>query len=81
MGALLDQVELFEPRLIALRDKLDSAIVRYDAWFLVLLAIIASLALVYMIGMSIYCVVYKNKGFSGSWFWKILGFQFSIECK
>lgn len=80
MVALLDQMEIFEPRLIALRDKLDSAIVRYDAWFLVLLAVIAGLAAAYFVGMSIYCLVFKGRSFTGSWVWKIIGFQFSVEC-
>lgn len=79
MGALLDQVEVFEPRLIALRDKLDNAIIRYDAWFLVLLVVLGVIAVAVWYGMSRYCTS-MGRSFSGSWHWTLWGIEVKFEC-
>ncbi len=53
-----------------LRTRLDLMIVRYDAWFLVLLAVLLVLAFVYLVAMSIWCLTNAGgKRFTGNWRW------------
>ncbi len=62
------------------RDKVDAAILRYDAWFLVLLAVLMALAFVVATALAIWCVVYQRKRFTGNWRWGTWGVSVWTEC-
>jgi len=64
----------------SLRAKVDGALVRYDAWYVVLLAVIMVLAVVIATGLAIWCVVYKGKSFTGSWNWNWTGVSVNVQC-
>lgn len=64
-----------------LNSDLDKALIKYDAWFLVLLAVIMCLALVLTSGLAIWCMVYRGKRFTGSWKWSLYGVSVYSECK
>jgi hypothetical protein len=63
-----------------LRAKLDDAIVRYDAWFLVFIAVILALGATLLAGMAIWCVVKKHKTFTGRWSFKDFGLKVYFQC-
>jgi hypothetical protein len=65
----------------AVKKKVDSALVNCDAWFLVLLAVILSLAFAIEAGIAIWCVVYKGKHFTGAWNWSQWGVTLDVQCK
>ena len=60
---------------------LDKALMKYDAWFLVLTAVIMCLALVVTTGLAVWCLVYKGKKFTGAWNWTNSGVSVNVECK
>jgi hypothetical protein len=62
------------------RQKLDNALVRYDAWFLVFVAVIIALGAALLAGMAIWCVVKQHKTFTGSWQYKDFGLKVYFEC-
>ncbi|MBC1417906.1 hypothetical protein [Listeria fleischmannii] len=62
-------------------NKIDKMLVSYDAWFLVLLAVIMTLALVIGTGLAIWCLVYKGKKFTGNWKWSTKAVSISVQCK
>lgn len=62
------------------KEKIDSALVRYDAWYVVMLAVILALGVTILAGLSIWCVVYKGKQFSGNWNWSWSGVSINVEC-
>lgn len=62
------------------RKKIDASIVRYDAWFLVLLAVLLVLAYVIATALAVWCVVYQRKKFTGQWRWSIWGVSVWTEC-
>lgn len=59
----------------------DQMLVRFDAWFLVLLAVIMTLAVTIGTGLAIWCLVYQGKNFTGNWKWDQTGVSISVECK
>ena len=61
-------------------DAFDEKLVKFDGWFLVLVAILMSLAFTIVAGMAIWCVVYKGKRFSGRWSWSVNGVSIWMEC-
>ncbi|GAA2136035.1 response regulator transcription factor [Glycomyces algeriensis] len=63
-----------------MKEKLDSALVRYDAWYVVFLAVILALGVTILAGLSIWCVVYKGKRFTGSWNWSWTGVSINVQC-
>ena len=63
------------------KRKLDDALVRYDAWFLIFVAIILALGATLMTGMSIWCVVKQHKTFTGSWSFRNYGLKVYFECR
>lgn len=69
---------------LQLRDqvarRLDAALVRYDAWYTVLLAVILALAVTIFAGLLIWCVVYKDRSFTGRWNWSWTGVSVNAEC-
>jgi hypothetical protein len=62
------------------RKKIDASIVRYDAWFLVLLAVLLVLAFVIASALAIWCVMYQRKRFTGRWRWSQWGVSVWAEC-
>jgi hypothetical protein len=64
----------------AIRSRFDNALVRYDAWFLVFVAVILALGATLLAGMAIWCVVEQNKTFTGSWQFKDMGLNVHFEC-
>lgn len=62
------------------RTKLDGMIVRYDAWFLVLLAVLMVLAFALLAAMAIWCLAQGKGRFSGNWQWSQWGVSVIIEC-
>ncbi|AQX16782.1 hypothetical protein BCR15_09030 [Tessaracoccus lapidicaptus] len=63
-----------------IKTKFDTAVVRYDAWFLVFVAVILALAAALLAGMAIWCVVNQKGRFTGNWYWKS-GWQVALECR
>ena len=62
------------------KSKFDAALVRYDGWFLVLVAVILALAAALLAGMAIWCVVNQKGRFTGHWYWKN-GWTVGLECR
>ncbi len=62
------------------QSKLDKALVRYDAWFLVVVAVILALGATVAAGLAVWCVVKQNKSFSGRWEFKNFGLKVRFEC-
>jgi hypothetical protein len=79
-----DAMVLLAPRTASLayraKKRIDAAIMRYDAWFLVFLAVLLALAAAMLAAMAIWCVVYKGKRFTGNWNWSWWGVSVNIEC-
>ena len=64
-----------------MKTRIDNAIVKYDGWFLVFLAVLLALAFTILAGMAIWCVVYKGKHFTGDWHWKKWGVSVDVKCE
>ncbi|WP_424117180.1 hypothetical protein [Rothia mucilaginosa] len=64
-----------------LKNKADELIVRYDAWFLVLLAVLMVAAFGFFVAMSIWCFQQGKGTFSGGWRWNLHGVSLFIECR
>ena len=62
------------------KSKFDTMLVRYDAWFLVLVAVILALGATLLAGMAIWCVVKQKGRFTGHFYWKS-GWQIAMECR
>jgi len=62
------------------KQKLDNALVRYDAWFLVFIAVILAIGVALLAGMAIWCVVKQHKTFTGSWQYKDFGLKVYFQC-
>ncbi len=65
----------------AAKQKLDNALVRYDAWFLVFVAVILALGAALLAGMAVWCVVKQNKTFTGRWEFRNFGLKVYFECR
>ncbi|WP_374010154.1 hypothetical protein [Leifsonia sp. LS-T14] len=66
---------------LGIREKVDGMIVRYDAWFLVLLAVLMVLAFVIASALAIWCITNGKGRFSGSWKWNQSGVNVWVECR
>jgi hypothetical protein len=64
-----------------IKRKFDGAVIRYDAWFLVFVAVILGLGAVITAGMAVWCVVKQGKRFTGNWTFKDFGLKVYFECK
>lgn len=65
----------------SVKTKIDDGLVRFDAWFLVFVAVIISLGATLLAGMAIYCMVKQGgKSFTGRWEFKNWGLKVSLEC-
>lgn len=65
----------------SVRRRLDQALVRFDAWFLVFVAVILALGAALLAGMAIWCVVKQHKTFTGRWSFKDFGLKVYFECR
>lgn len=63
------------------RNKIDGMIVRYDGWFLVLLAVLLVLAFAMLAAMAIWCLSQGKGRFTGNWKWSQWGVSVLIECR
>lgn len=66
---------------VRLKNKADELIVRYDAWFLVLLAVLLVAAFGFFVAMSVWCFQRGKGTFSGNWHWSQHGTSVFIECR
>ena len=62
-------------------DSINNAIVECNAWYLILLAVLLVLAFTIYAALQIWCVVYKEQTFTGSWHWSTEGVEVKAECK
>ena len=62
------------------RTTLTRISVRYDAWWLVALAVIIALGATVLIGMAVWCITTGHSSFTGSWAW-YNPFTLKIQCK
>ncbi len=62
-----------------LKARFDDAIVRYDAWFIVFVAVILALGATLLAGMAVWCVTNQKGKFTGHWKWEN-GVSVSMEC-
>ncbi|MEE1939669.1 hypothetical protein V1L54_09620 [Streptomyces sp. TRM 70361] len=65
----------------AARTRIDRGLVRYDGWFLVLIAVILALGATLLAGMAVWCVVNQGKTFTGSWEYRDFGLRVYFECR
>ncbi|MDQ4501788.1 hypothetical protein [Sinomonas sp. ASV322] len=63
------------------KTRFDAAVLRYDAWFLVFLAVILAIGVGLLVGLAIWCVVNQGKNFTGAWQYKDWGVNVSFECR
>lgn len=63
----------------AARVRFDDAVVCFDAWFLVFVAVILALGATIAAGLAIWCVVYQRKTFTGRWEFRNLGLKVYFE--
>jgi len=67
--------------LARVRAAIDGMIVKYDAWFLVLLAVLLVLAFAITAALAIWCITNGKGSFSGSWRWNQNGLDVWVECR
>ena len=67
--------------LARVRAAIDGTIVKYDAWFLVLLAVLLVLAFAITAALAIWCITNGKGSFSGSWRWNQNGLDVWVECR
>lgn len=65
----------------AVKAKFDDAIVRFDAWFLIFVAVILALGATIAAGLAIWCVVKQRKSFTGRWSLRNFGLNVYFECR
>lgn len=65
---------------VRLKNKADELIVRYDAWFLVLLAVLLVLSVVFFAAMAIWCFQQGRFRFTGNWEWGAGYNRVFVEC-
>lgn len=62
------------------RKRIDASILRYDGWFLVLLAVLMVLAVVMATAMALWCMMHEHKTFTGKWDWSKKGVSVFVQC-
>ena len=65
----------------SVKRRFDQALVRFDAWFLVFVAVILALGAALLAGMAIWCVVKQHKTFTGNWSLRNFGLKVHFECR
>ena len=53
---------------------------RYDAWYVILVAVLLALAATVLIGLSVWCVVRQHGAFTGQFRWITRGVKVSARC-
>jgi hypothetical protein len=53
---------------------------RFDAWFLVLVSVLMTIAFTIYAALQVWCIVYKGKAFVGSWYWSTRGVSVMASC-
>ena len=66
--------------LAAAKQKTDNLLVECDGWFLVLMAVLLTIAVSVVTALAIWCVVYQGKAFTGKWDWYKWGVSVQAEC-
>ncbi|MGL5861660.1 MAG: hypothetical protein ACRCY9_10445, partial [Phycicoccus sp.] len=62
------------------KRSLDRAIARYDAWFLIVVAVILGLGAVITAGIAVWCIVNQKGTFTGNWEFRNFGLHVYFEC-
>lgn len=65
----------------SVKQRFDRELVRFDAWFLVFVAVILALGAALLAGMAIWCVVKQGKTFTGRWSFRDFGLKVYFECR
>lgn len=65
---------------ISTKSKIDRLAVRYDAWYLVMVAVVLALGVTILAGLSVWCVVNQHGKFTGNWHWSISDVSINTEC-
>ncbi|WP_336854519.1 hypothetical protein [Sinomonas albida] len=83
MSAILSAIPATSWAQIAERSKsqFDAALLRYDAWFLVFLAVILAIGVGLIAGLAIWCVTNQGKSFTGAWQYRDWGIRLAFECR
>ena len=68
------------PNVQAVKRRFDDSLVRFDAWFLILMAVVLSLAATVFLGLTVWCVVHNHGSFTGSWQIKDWGLKVNAQC-
>lgn len=61
--------------------KFNDALVKYDAWWWILIAVLLVLSFVLNTALAIWCVVYQGKRWTGGWYWSWQGVSVVAECR
>ncbi|MFE4259575.1 hypothetical protein [Streptomyces sp. NPDC056883] len=80
IGAYVAATSAPERAISSIRAKVDRGLVRYDAWFLIFVAVVLGLGATIFAGLVVWCVVKQNKKFTGNWSFKNYGLKVSAEC-
>ncbi|WP_217587601.1 hypothetical protein [Lentibacillus saliphilus] len=79
--ALVNRFSLFFVLALATwQDSVKARKVQFDGWFIVLLAVLLTLAFTIFAGLTIWCLVYQGGSFSGNWEWHRWGVSVKAEC-
>lgn len=62
------------------KQKADNFLVECDGWFLVLMAVLLTIAVAVATALAVWCVVYQGKAFTGNWDWYKWGVSVKAEC-
>jgi hypothetical protein len=80
-ATILGYAEGMRARIVqATKQRIDDALVRFDGWWLIFIAVILALGAVLIAGMAVWCVVYQGKRFTGRWQYENFGLQVYFEC-
>jgi predicted CDP-diglyceride synthetase/phosphatidate cytidylyltransferase len=74
---------VIEPTLLKRRveDALDDAILRFDGWWLVLIAVFLVFGVAFLASLATWCFLANGgKRFTGSWNWGKSGVSVWLEC-
>ena len=63
------------------KARFDAALLRYDAWFLVFIAVVLAIGVGLLAGLAIWCLVNQGKNFTGAWRYENFGLSVAFECR
>jgi hypothetical protein len=83
MSTILSVMQVNPWAQIAERSKaqFDAALVRYDGWFLVLIAVLFTFGVVLIAAMAAWCYWVKGGEFTGGWSYKDWGVSVWVNCR